>query len=61
MLRSLVLTGVNPVISIESEAFGLNHHNTRRFSILVCSALIELGDQFSCGCLSGNKPNKYYR
>ena len=57
MLRSLVLTGVNPVVNIESEAFGMNNHGTRRFSVLISAVLTELGDQQSCGCISRNKTN----
>lgn len=57
VLRSLVLTGVNPVVNIESEAFGMNHHGTRRFSVLISAVLTELGDQQSCGCISRNKTN----
>lgn len=52
--RSLLLTGVNPVVKIESEAFGLNHLNAQRYSILMKSSLIEMGSQESCGCLSGS-------
>ncbi|KAL9954498.1 hypothetical protein ACROYT_G042046 [Oculina patagonica] len=55
MVRSLVLTGVNPLISIESEAFGLNHHKARRYSMLISTSLIEMGNQESCGCLSRNE------
>ncbi|CAH3111707.1 unnamed protein product [Porites lobata] len=58
VLRSLVLTGVNPVLNIESEAFGINHHGTRRFSVLISAVLTELGDQLSCGCLSRKKTNR---
>lgn len=55
--RSLVLTGVNPVIKLESESLGLNHHNAQRYSILMTSALMEMGRQESCGCLLRNKSN----
>lgn len=55
--RSLVLTGVNPVIKLESESLGLNHHNAQRYSILMTSALMEMGSQESCGCLLRNKSN----
>lgn len=51
MLRSLVLTGVNPVISIESEAFGLSHYKAKRYSVLISASLVEMGSQESCGCL----------
>lgn len=54
VVRSLVLTGVNPVIKLESEPFGLNHHNAQRYSILMSSSLIEMGNQESCGCLLRN-------
>ena len=55
--RSLVLTGVNPVIKLESESFGLNHHNAQRYSIHMTSVLIEMGNQEDCGCLLRNKSN----
>ena len=61
MVRSLVLTGVNPVIKLESESFGLNHHNAQRYSILMTSSLIEMGNQESCGCLITNKSNESNR
>ena len=54
MVRSLVLTGANPLINIESESLGINDHKTRRYSMLVSSALIEMGDQVNCGCLLTN-------
>ena len=41
MLRSLVFTGVNPMISIESEEFGTNYHKDSSFSFLI------LSDQYS--------------
>ena len=44
MLRSLVFTGVNPMISIESEEFGTNYHKDSSFSLLILSVLVELGD-----------------
>ena len=50
MVRSLILTGINPLVSIETEPFGLNHHETRRLSMLISSLLIEVGDQQACGC-----------
>ena len=55
VVRSLVLTSVNPVIRLESESFGLSHHNTQRYSILMTLSLIEMGNQESCGCLLRNK------
>ena len=55
--RSLVLTCVNPVIKLESESLGLNHHNAQRYSILMTSALMEMGSQEKCGCLLRNKSN----
>ena len=61
MVRSLVLTGVNPLISIESEAFGLSHHKAKRYSMLMSASLIEMGNQESCGCLSRNKKNENSR
>ena len=61
MLRSLVLTGVKPLVHIESELFGINHHNTKRFSLLTSSALIEMGHQHDCGCLLWNKTNRNKR
>ena len=54
VVRSLVLTGVNPVIKLEFESFGLSHHNAQRYSILMTSSLIEMGNQESCGCLKRN-------
>ena len=56
MLRSLVFTGVNPRISIESEEFGTNnYHKDSSFSFLNLSILIELGDQHDCGCIVRNE------
>ena len=57
VVRSLVLTGVNPVVKLESESFGLNHHNAQRYSIVMTSSLIEMGNLESCGCLKTNKNN----
>ena len=51
MLRSLVFTGVNPMISVESEEFGTNYHKGSSFSFLILSVLVELGDQDDCGCI----------
>ena len=55
MLRSLVFTGVNPMISIESEEFGSNYHKDSSFSLLILSVLVELGDQDDCGCIVRNE------
>ncbi|XP_068749134.1 LOW QUALITY PROTEIN: cation channel sperm-associated auxiliary subunit gamma-like [Montipora capricornis] len=57
MQRSLVLTGVKPMVSIEieSEAFAANYDKDRRFSIVILSALVEMGDQHDCGCILRNK------
>ena len=55
MLRSLVFTGVNPRISVESEEFGTNYHKDSRFSSLILSVLVELGDQDDCGCIVRNE------
>ena len=55
MLRSLVFTGVNPRISVESEEFGTNYHKDSRFSFLILSVLVELGDQDDCGCIVRNE------
>ena len=41
---SLVFTGVNPMISVESEEFGTNYHKDSSFSFLILSVLDELGD-----------------
>ncbi|PFX25178.1 Cation channel sperm-associated protein subunit gamma [Stylophora pistillata] len=55
MVRSLIMTGVNPIVSIEMEPFGLSEHKSRRFSLLISSLLVEMGDQEACGCYFINK------
>ena len=55
MLRSLVFTGVNPMISIESEEFGTNYHKDSSFSLLILSVLVELRDQHDWGCIFRNE------
>ena len=55
MLRLLVFTGVNPMISIESEELGTNYHKDSSFCFLILSVLVELGDQDDCGCIVRNE------
>ena len=55
MLRALVFTGVDPMISIESEEFGTNYHKDSSFSLLILSVLVELGDQYDWIVLLGMK------
>ena len=43
------------MVSIESEAFGANYDKDRRFSIIILSALFEMGDEHDCGCILRNK------
>ena len=52
---SLVFTGVNPMISIESEEFGTNYHKGSSFCFLILSVLVELGDQDDCRCIVRNE------
>ena len=55
MLRSLVFTDVNAMISIESEEFGTNYHKDSSFSLLILSVLVELRDQHDWGCFVRNE------
>ena len=52
MLRSLVLTGVNPLIRVETESFGANIHGSQSFSLLLSAVLMETGDQVDCECVN---------
>ena len=49
------MTGVNPTVRIETEPFGPSQHNARRFSFLLSSLLVEMGEQDTCGCYFINR------